>query len=515
MPFLLALLGRRLALRQTDAAREGVQLDQPLRQFPLGRDLRPRRRHVAGNTRHGSAAALPHELGVQHREASDPHVPTNHLRLALHGVLREVPQQLRADIELVGDDFARHIGKATKWVFRRIAVERMERVEVQAHVRRALAVEAREEVLQQFLLRQLGVPHPLRLEPRLEFGELGVLPLVGALLVDVAHLVLAEEAEVVLQAQHVGERGRVVGEVRAVIPDVHLLADRPPALDVVHELDVLLVGALRDRVREVALDGAEAGHHVRARLDVLRRLARVLVGERLDDHVGELLLDGLGDLVDEGDHRAGVRLLAVVDLLALRTGAEVVPVVLADAVKGGAGILADAREDVGGDDAQDVRIRETELRAVLQALSVHLAEVFGVLIEILGGWTEQVERVAGMQSAAVAVRRAAVLRLERHPLAAVHAVAAGEVRIADHVRPERLAHQKGGFLRVVERVRHGERLDGRHLLAPAGVPAAAAVPFQQFVHAVQHAAVASRLHQQAVPLHGEVEGVARKVLSDL
>ena len=391
----------------------------------------------------------------------------------------------------------------------------MERVEVQAHVRRAFAVEAGEEVLQQLFLRQFGVPHPLRLEPRLEFGELGVLPLVGALFVDVVHLVLAEEAEVVLQTQHVGERGRVVGEVRAVVPDVHLLADRPPALDVVHELDVFPVGALRDRVREVALDGAEARHHVRARLDVLRRLARVLVGERLDDRAGKLLLDGFGDLVDESDHRARVRLLAVVDLLALRTGAEIVPVVLADAVEGGAGILADAFQHVGGDDAQDVRIREAELCVILQAFSVHLAEVFGVLVEILVGRTEHVERVAGMEAASVAVRRAAVLRLERHPLAAVHAVAAGEVRVADHVRPERLTHQEGGFLRVVEGCRHGEYLNRRHLLAPTGIPAAPAVPFQQFIDAVQDAAVASRLHQQTVSLHDEMEGVARKVLPSL
>ena len=107
-----------------------------------------------------------------------------------------------------------------------------------------------------------------------------------ALLEHVLHVVRAEELQVPLQGHDVGEGVQVVAEVRGVVPEVEHVRLARPAADVLHEVDVALEGTHVERLVEVALDGAEARHHVVPQARLLRRLARVLVGERLDDRVG-------------------------------------------------------------------------------------------------------------------------------------------------------------------------------------------------------------------------------------
>ena len=363
-----------------------------------------------------------------------------------------------------------------------------------AHDRRGLAVVAVEEVGDERLRRQVGVPHPLCEQPPLQLGEACVPSLAGALLEQHLHAVVAKELHVLMEHVHVRERMRVAAEVRHVVPHVETIRLAVPVLHVLEEAHVLRMRTRGERTREVAFDRAEAGNHVVAQLRLFRRMARVLVGERLDDLVRELLLHRLGDRVHEPHHRAGVRALLVVHGLARRALAPVAPVVLAHAVELRARILADPREHVRGHETQHVGIREAELRALLQALALHHAVVLGMRVEVLLRRQEPLERVAVAEAAAEAPRVAAVARL-LSVRAAVHAVARGEVAL-EVVPPVDVAAEERGRLRVVEVVGHGEGVARGHDGVPRGVPAAAAVALQQLVHAVEHAAHVRAYHVQ-------------------
>ena len=187
---------------------------------------------------------------------------------------------------------------------------------------------------------------------------MGVGALVGALLEHHLHTVVAEEPEVLLQHAAVREHLGIGAEAGGVVPEVESVGLGSPAVDVAAEGRVLGVHAAGDGVGEVALDGAEAGDDVAPQARLLRRAAGVLVGEGLDHDAGELALDRLGDGVDEADHRAGARLLLGVDRGAARALAAVEPVVLAHPVELRPRVGADAREDVGDDDREDVRVGE-------------------------------------------------------------------------------------------------------------------------------------------------------------
>ena len=415
----------------------------------------------------------------------------------LDRLFRKLPQLRGARQELVGEDQALRREEDGQRLVCGIAVEAVERVEVIAHKRRGLPVVAVEEVVHQLLRRKFRIPHPLGEQPALQFREVAVAPLVCALLEEELDVVLLEEPDVVLEREHVREWHRVAVEVGGVVPDEKLVGLPAPPLDVLDELPVLVEGALVDREGEVAFDRAQADDHVVAQPRDLRRLARILVGERLNHLVGELLFHRLGDRVDEPDHRAGVGLLLLVDLLAFRAGAVVVPVVLADAEVLGGRVFPDVVQHPFRDDAQDIRIGQAELAGMPQALAVDLAEVLRVRVEELIRAQQPREGVAVPEAVPEPEGASAVLRLQVHRVS-VDAVARGKVAVSRFpvIVPERLAHGDGGNLRVVQIVRHGDGLALRNDAMPRGVPAASGEAVEYLVATVERAAHRSSQHQQ-------------------
>ena len=212
-------------------------------------------------------------------------------------------------------------------------------------------------------------------------------------------------------------------------------------------------------------------------------MTRVLVGQRLDPDVGELLLDRFGHLVDEVDHRARRRALALVDRPAVRALAPSGPIVLADAEQPGLRILADACQHALGHDPHHVRVGQAELGMFRGPFAVQLAVVFRVFGEELARRHQRVEGVD--EQARPETDLAAVLLLELGPIS-VHLAPRGEVAV-EHVPPERLAHGEGRHLRLVK-LRNRPRVALRDDAVMRGVPSAPAVFLQQLVDAVQRSA---------------------------
>ena len=101
----------------------------------------------------------------------------------------------------------------------------------------------------------------------LELHEVAALGVVVALLEDALDAVLVVRAQVGHERVHVGVRHKVAVEVGRVVPDVDALRLLLPAAQVGEELGIVRV---RERMRKVALEGAQPYDHVRARLQLAR-----------------------------------------------------------------------------------------------------------------------------------------------------------------------------------------------------------------------------------------------------
>ena len=179
--------------------------------------------------------------------------------------------------------------------------------------RRGLAVVALDEILRQRLLIPGGVPQQLGGHPALELVPLGR-PLVAALEHHALGVVLDPEADVGRHDIQVRHRRQVMAEVDVVVPDVDAVVDGAPGAD---ELGRIALLGRRERMRPGAHRVvAQPDGHVLARAGGLGHLDRFQVGQRVDDDVGILLLDGLGHLVDEEQLVGHVRAFGVAQLLA-------------------------------------------------------------------------------------------------------------------------------------------------------------------------------------------------------
>ena len=79
-------------------------------------------------------------------------------------------------------------------------------------------------------------------------------------------------------------------------------------------------------VGKTALDGAQANAHIGPGLGDLGRLAGILVSQRLDDHMGELLRHKVGALIDKAQHGTHMAAFLCIDPGALRAFTGVIPV---------------------------------------------------------------------------------------------------------------------------------------------------------------------------------------------
>ena len=162
-------------------------------------------------------------------------------------------------------------------------------------------------------------------------------------------------------------RSQVVVVVGRVVPDEQVLGQLAPAFDVRGERSVLLAV---ERLDVGTFDRAKTNQNVVTRLDRLGRLAGILVRQRFDQHVRELLLDRLGDLVEHHNERACVAFFRVVDRLALLAGTEPVPVVLRNVDHLGVGILPQRLQDVPDQLLGHFFVGQAKLRVFMLAFAV-------------------------------------------------------------------------------------------------------------------------------------------------
>ena len=226
---------------------------------------------------------------------------------------------------------------------------------------------------------------------------------------------------------------------------------------------------------------------------MFRRLARVLIRQRVDDLVRIVLRDVVGDRVDEMDERSGLAAFVFGQFGAFFACAVVPPVILGDAEDHGFRMLLDAFADLRRRDAEDVRIRQTELRPFDDALPLDFRIVFRMLRPVDGRRHKRVER---MDEAAVN-DVAAPLRI-RADGRAVHLVAHAELRriVARVVRVALFQIRHENILQVVQFHRLGRFRDER---AVRREPTAAQIVVQQRIDGIQHAAL-SAAEQQCMVL---------------
>ncbi len=295
-----------------------------------------------------------------------------------------------------------------------------------------------------------------------------------------------------------------MAEIDDVIPDVQVWRDGGPAAQVFDKLRVLR--AVGERVREAAFDAAQAYDNVLARLDVLRRLARVLVGERADKLFGELLLDPLGHLVDEPDERAGLAAFAFHDGLAVGALAGIPPVVLRDGVDEVFGAVAHTVFDALGDDVEHVGVGEAQLRVVPHAFTVDEAVVLGTLLEEFLRRHEReegVHRPVGLHAARLlAVGHGAVNLVPRGPDG------------VEGLLVEVIAHADARRVLVVQAAEREGLAPGRHRHA-GRVPAHAEFTFEEGQRGVHGAAFARAFKEDVRAVVAVGEGLVGKVVAGL
>ena len=160
--------------------------------------------------------------------------------------------------------------------------------------------------------------------PHLAIAAAGIV----ALLEQPFHAVFDKELHVGLERVEVRKGLLIMREVRRVVPDIKQRRDRLPGDDVVAEALVLGRRTRLQRMRKATLNRTQTHDHVVARAQRLRRLAAVLIGERINAHVRIVALDVLGNCIHESQEGRRRTALRVVQRLALRALAIIERVVL-------------------------------------------------------------------------------------------------------------------------------------------------------------------------------------------
>ena len=184
-----------------------------------------------------------------------------------------------------------------------------------------------------------------------------------------------EDDHVVLDGGEVRERGQVVVEVDAVIPDEKVVADLGPAFQGLHELlsgRILGQGGL-----PAAVDVAQHDGHVLPGDRLLRRLHGEQVGQGRYLLVREPVRHG----VDETEDGAGRTALLVQDPLALRASAVGVrSVVLADTDHLPVRIGLEQAVQALAHDLQHLRVAHAPLAG---AAGIAFPVIIGVILRML------------------------------------------------------------------------------------------------------------------------------------
>src|SRR5437763_2134729 len=128
---------------------------------------------------------------------------------------------------------------------------------------------------------------------------------------------------------------------------------------------------------EAAFNRAEADDYVVARPQSPGWLAGVLVGQGVHTDVGEIVLDVLGDSIDEFEHRSARAFFRIIAGFAGFALAPIGGVVLGDAHDGRFGVLANPLPHAFLGYLQDVSVRETALYITVFALAFDQRKILG------------------------------------------------------------------------------------------------------------------------------------------
>jgi hypothetical protein len=352
-----------------------------------------------------------------------------------------------------------------------------------------LAVVAVDEFADELAVVLLRIPHQLRQHPRAHLGHLVTVPGVGAFAEETFDVVRVENARVVAHHEIIRVRINVMAEVGGVIPDVKVLANLRPRLQVGEEIGVRLIG---ERLAEITFDAAQPHAHVLARVNILRRVPRVLIREGVHEHVGEFRLDLFGDVIDEIDHRAGVAAFGVVDGFAIRALTKTEAIVLRHGNDFRAGRFAQPLLHLLGHVFAQLRIRQAKLGVVVRALAFDQAEPFRMRREIFLG---RDQRVKGVAKAFVINAAAEVLGDD--PAFVIGAIVRAPMRFETGI-PIRPAIFEGGLFADVE-IGELERRALGQVRGPGRPPTHAALFLEETVDGI---------HGAARPAAGEEQFVA-------
>ena len=240
---------------------------------------------------------------------------------------RLIHQPCRLDKRLGTEPIAR-VGTVAAKMNIRLQRALFQNIEVSAQKRpHSWGVVAGEEFLFQRRLIEIGIPEELRDHPVAQPDKVPGRAAGVPLLKDSDGVVIDEVTDIRGEHLQVRVRQKIVGEVGDVIPDVKILGNGAPLFDTVDER-LIVRPAVGQRGEERVLDRAKTNHDVVARFDLGRGEPRVVVGECLDQNVGELRLNRLGHLVDKPDQRPGLGAVLLKELLALGALAPAAAVVL-------------------------------------------------------------------------------------------------------------------------------------------------------------------------------------------
>ena len=154
------------------------------------------------------------------------------------------------------------------------------------------------ELLDALVDVEIRPPQALGHQVAAQGRQLSGLGEVVGLLVNAGDAVVDEEVDVCLEDAQVREGLLGVRVVDHIVPDVQAVGELVPLFDVLAEGEVFGAVGLQG-MHEAALDGAESHGDIGRGHDMLGGLAGVLVGEGVDDLVRKLVLDRVGDGVDE------------------------------------------------------------------------------------------------------------------------------------------------------------------------------------------------------------------------
>ena len=358
---------------------EGLHVADPvLYGLGLRRGTRPLEPKLRRNT--------PENVVVEEHHVVDGKALAPHARRErLAGLLRRrhrLVHQFRRVQLVVSSEEGRALVSALHDLLRLARTRLDHRDELLEDRRGVLAVVSFNELVHEPLLVVLRIPEEMRRHVVPQRRERPGRAERVALLEHAHGAVRGEETDVRRDGFDVRMRHHVVVEVGEVVPDEKVAARHaPPVGEVLREVGLVRRQRLGERTREVALDVAEAHHHVVARTRLRGRLARELVRERVDAHVRELLLHRLGDVVREAEVRPRRRAAVLVHHgLALLARAVSAPVVLRHLYEIDGRILAQALQRLLDVLRLHLLVRKAQLLRL--AFSVDERIPFRMLLEI-------------------------------------------------------------------------------------------------------------------------------------